>query len=149
MYRVFTGKRPRIDFSQMPAAYARLLMDCWAAQPASRPTYRSILQRLRRMHASQGEAVPLAPHEMPLQGWPSSSDGLDRWATCGLHRQSAPTIRAHILAYPATGSACVSSAHVLPPCGRSLETAHVLLFKTPPPQDSRPVAIPPHTCVSA
>jgi hypothetical protein len=50
MYKVFSGHKPEVP-DDMPRDYRRLMEDCWAADPAVRPSFRTVLERLESMLA--------------------------------------------------------------------------------------------------
>lgn len=47
--QVFSGHRPTCDMQAMPPEYAALLQDCWATNPAERPSFAEIIPRVRDM----------------------------------------------------------------------------------------------------
>ncbi|CAL8465122.1 g4657 [Coccomyxa elongata] len=61
LFQVFGGQKPDVP-GDMPAEYRALMEDCWATDPAVRPTFRDILPRLRAMLAdacaAADEATP-------------------------------------------------------------------------------------------
>ncbi|KAK9842451.1 hypothetical protein WJX81_000763 [Elliptochloris bilobata] len=49
MYLVFSGRRPACDLNAMPPGYSALLQDCWATNPAQRPSFSEMIPRIRDM----------------------------------------------------------------------------------------------------
>jgi hypothetical protein len=63
MFRVFSGLKPDVP-DDMPEGYKRLMQDCWDTEPASRPTFRNILARLRPLLAAalaEGGVITASP----------------------------------------------------------------------------------------
>ncbi|EIE20426.1 kinase-like protein [Coccomyxa subellipsoidea C-169] len=50
LFQVFGGHKPEVP-GDMPGQYRMLMEDCWATDPAARPTFPAILDRLRPMLA--------------------------------------------------------------------------------------------------
>ncbi len=50
LFQVFGGHKPEVP-GDMPGQYRTLMEDCWATDPAARPTFPAILDRLRLMLA--------------------------------------------------------------------------------------------------
>lgn len=56
LFKVFSGQKPDAP-EDMPADYRRLMEDCWATDPAERPTFRDIIFRFRPMLAAAQAAA--------------------------------------------------------------------------------------------
>ncbi len=50
LFQVFSGARPHMP-EGLPAGYARLITDCWARDPAARPSFPAVHARLAALHA--------------------------------------------------------------------------------------------------
>lgn len=59
---VVAGKRPTMEAlpGDIPATLKQLMQDCWAGDPASRPTASAVLARLQEI-AAAAAAPPLSP----------------------------------------------------------------------------------------
>jgi hypothetical protein len=51
LYKVFSGRKPEVP-DDMPRDYQRLMEDCWATDPAARPSFSKVLERLEPMLAA-------------------------------------------------------------------------------------------------
>ena len=62
MYQVFSGQKPPVNRKEMPGPYGQLIDDCWQEDPEERPTFASILQRLRGMYKDERQRL----HDLQL-----------------------------------------------------------------------------------
>ena len=60
--QVFSGHRPACDMQAMPPEYAALLQDCWATEPAERPSFAEVIPRVRDMIRGARAAAAAAEH---------------------------------------------------------------------------------------
>lgn len=48
LFKVFSGHKPDLP-ADLPADYEALMEECWAKDPAKRPSFKSILSRLQAL----------------------------------------------------------------------------------------------------
>ena len=48
LFKVFSGLKPDVP-EDMPAEYLALMEECWAKDPAKRPSFKAILTRLQTL----------------------------------------------------------------------------------------------------
>ena len=48
LFKVFSGHKPDVP-ADVPAGYNELMEECWAKDPAKRPSFKSVLSRLQAL----------------------------------------------------------------------------------------------------
>lgn len=77
---MFSGRRPACDLDAMPPAYAALLQQCWATNPAERPSFAEIIPRVRDMirdERAKRAAAADGPTVTPAGGAPAPPPSRD------------------------------------------------------------------------